>query len=78
MATVNVVLIGHDAFARQSYARQSMSAAAAPGRSCGWCGRQPRTVYRYTTVGDADTRAVRFGDSVPAFCNFDCFKDFHS
>jgi hypothetical protein len=65
------ILIKHDAFARASFRRWTLSNSDQK-ESCKWCGSQPQRLYSYCWESDAATRHAMPDGNV--FCCFSCFS----
>jgi hypothetical protein len=69
------ISVGRDPFARGEYLRRVHGAG-----ECDWCGQHQKRLYTY--VWEDDDKAHRNTDHAHAqaklFCNFECFKDYHS
>jgi hypothetical protein len=69
--------VRHDPFARGSFARTCRG----PDK-CAWCGQIRKSVFTYVWVRDdaLDGQPNIFARHLAnhTFCNFDCFRSYHS
>lgn len=70
------ITVGRDPFARGEYKRFTINNVQAL-QSCGACGRRPRTLYNYVWWPDGLRTEPRSHDG-RGFCNFDCYRSYHT
>ena len=67
-----VTYVRRDPFARGSYLRETAGSG-----NCFWCGKQCNTLFRYVWESDA-RRGWISNAALTRFCNFECFRSYHS